>query len=89
VVIRVPGPLLELTRGVDHVEVDARTVREAFLRAGERYPDLPARIITPEGEIWSYVNVYVNEEDIRGLQGLETPLNPGDEIIILLAMSGG
>lgn len=89
VVIRVPGPLLALTRGVDHVEVDARTVREAFLRAGERYPDLPARIITPEGEIWSYVNVYVDDEDIRGLQGLETPLNPGDEISILLAMSGG
>ncbi|HEY8475371.1 MAG TPA: MoaD/ThiS family protein [Chloroflexota bacterium] len=89
VVVQVPGPLLDLTDGVDHVEVDARTVREAFDLVGRRYPALKARVLTPQGEVDPYVLLYVNDEDIRALKGLDTPLKPGDAVIVLIAMSGG
>jgi len=87
--IRIPGPLLELTDGSDVVEVRAPTVRVALEQAGRRYPRLKETVLTPDGQLNEAFNLYVNEEDIQGLQGLDTPLKPGDELLILMAMSGG
>ncbi len=89
VTVRVPGSMADLTGGLDHLEVQARTVREALEAVGKLYPAFLQQVITPEGEVDSYVNVYVNEEDIRSLRGLDTEVKPGDEIILLPAMAGG
>jgi sulfite reductase beta subunit-like hemoprotein/molybdopterin converting factor small subunit len=88
-IVRIPGPLLDATGGLDTVEVPPGTVREAIEAAGRLFPQLKARVLTPQGEVDPSVNLYVNEEDIRALQGLDTPLQVGDELVILLAMSGG
>jgi molybdopterin converting factor small subunit len=80
---------LDATGGLDTVEVPPGTVREAIEAAGRLFPQLKARVLTPQGEVDPSVNLYVNEEDIRALQGLDTPLQVGDELVILLAMSGG
>lgn len=87
--IRIPGPLLELTDGSDVIEVKAPSVRIALEQAGRRYPKLKTAVLTSDGQLHEAFNLYVNEEDIQSLQGLETPLKPGDDLLILLAMSGG
>jgi ferredoxin-nitrite reductase len=80
---------LPFTDGADRVEVEAKTVREALEALRSRYPRLAEQILTPEGQVHPSVNLFVGEEDIRGLQGLETPLAPGQELTILPALSGG
>ncbi len=87
--IRIPGPLLDLTDGLDLVEVSPGTVRQAIEEASQRFPRLKERLLTPEGEVDASLNLYVNEEDIRSLAGLDTLLKEGDELVILLAMAGG
>jgi len=89
VTVRVPGSMADLTGGLDHLEVQARTVREALEAVGKLYPAFLYQVLTPEGQVDSSVNVYVNEEDIRSLKGLDTEVQPGDEVILLPAMAGG
>jgi ferredoxin-nitrite reductase len=88
-VVHVPGMFLSLTDGVDRIEVPARTVREALDWLRRHYPRLVQQILTPDGSVSPLVNLFVGEEDIRNLQGLDTPLAPGQELIILPALSGG
>ena len=88
-VVRIPGMFLPFTDGADRVEVEARTVREALEALRSRYPRLVEQILTPDGQVHPSVNLFVGEEDIRGLQGSETPLAPGQELTILPALSGG
>jgi ferredoxin-nitrite reductase len=88
-VVRVPGMLLAYSGGADRLEVDARTVREALDALRGRYPELAAQILTPQGDVHPSVNLFVGEEDVRGLGGLDTPLRPGDELTILPALAGG
>ncbi len=89
VTIRVPGMLLYLTKGVNLVEVHARTLREAIEAAGQQYPDLKDYLLDEEAGINPTLNIYVDEEDVRFLQGLDTPLQPGSQILILPALAGG
>ncbi len=88
-VVRIPGMLLPFTDGADRIEVEAKTVREALQVLCARYPKLAAQLLTPDGSVHPSVNLFVGEEDIRGLQGLSTPLQPGQELTILPALSGG
>ncbi|GBD29536.1 Sulfite reductase [ferredoxin] [bacterium HR32] len=88
-VVRIPGMFLPFTGGADRLEVEARTVREALEVLRRRYPRLVEQILTLEGQVHASVNLFVAEEDIRGLQGLDTSLAPGQELTILPALSGG
>lgn len=88
-VVRVPGMLLAYSGGADRLEVDARTVREALELLRLQYPQLVAQILTPDGNVHPSVNLFVGEEDVRGLGGLDAPLRPGDELTILPALAGG
>ncbi len=88
-VLRIPGPLLDLTEGIDHIEVRPGTVRQAIEEASRRFPALKERLLTPAGDVDPAYLLYLNEDDIRGLQGLDTPLKAGDELLVLMAMSGG
>lgn len=89
VALRVPGPLLELSGGLDRIEVEAGTVRALLEAVGRQYPALRDRLLRGPDRVDPSVNLYVNEEDIRSLRGLDTPLKPGDEVVVLPAMAGG
>jgi sulfur-carrier protein len=87
--IRIPTPLRKLTNNEEIVEVDAATIAAAILELQSRYPGIKERLIDETGEVRRFVNVYVNEEDIRFLQNQQTPLKDGDEVSIIPAIAGG
>lgn len=87
--VRIPTPLRKLTNNEELVEVEASTVGGAITELQNRYPGIRERLVDESGAIRRFVNVYVNEEDIRFLQEQETPLNNGDELSIIPAIAGG
>jgi molybdopterin synthase sulfur carrier subunit len=87
--IRIPTPLRKLTNGEELVEVSAPTVASAIAELQSRFPGIKERLMDDNGEVRRFVNVYVNEEDIRFLQNQQTPLKDGDEISIIPAIAGG
>jgi molybdopterin synthase sulfur carrier subunit len=87
--VRIPTPLRKLTHDEELVEVNAATVGAAFVELQTRYPGIKERLMDDNGEVRRFVNVYVNEEDIRFLQNQQTPLKDGDEISIIPAIAGG
>ncbi|MGH8583935.1 MAG: MoaD/ThiS family protein [Gammaproteobacteria bacterium] len=89
VLIRVPAALRGFTGGKPEVRVEAATVGEALARLGQSYPPVLVRILTPDGQPRPFVNVFVGEQRIQGLQGLDTPLAPGCVISIIPAVAGG
>jgi molybdopterin synthase sulfur carrier subunit len=87
--IRIPTPLRKLTNNEEVVEVKAATVGEAIVELQSRFPGIKERLVDDNGEVRRFVNVYVNEEEIRFLQNQKTPLNDGDEVSIIPAIAGG
>jgi molybdopterin synthase sulfur carrier subunit len=87
--VRIPTPLRKLTNNEEVVDVYATTVAAAFVELQSRFPGIQERLMDENGEIRRFVNVYVNEEDIRFLQNQQTPLKDGDEISIIPAIAGG
>ncbi|MDB6112311.1 MAG: molybdopterin synthase subunit MoaD [Pedosphaera sp.] len=87
--IRIPTPLRKLTNNEEVVEVDAATIGAAIVELQSRYPGIKERLMDENGEVRRFVNVYVNEEDIRFLQNQQTPLKDGDEVSIIPAIAGG
>lgn len=87
--VRIPTPLRKLTNNEEIVEVNAPTVRGAIAELQSRYPGIRERLLDESGAVRRFVNVYLNEEDIRFLQNQETPIKDGDEISIIPAIAGG
>lgn len=87
--VRIPTPLRKLTNNEEAVEVSAATIGAAIEELQARYPGIQERLVDESGEVRRFVNIYVNEEDIRFLENLETPLKDGDEISIIPAIAGG
>ena len=87
--IRIPTPLRKLTNNEELVEVTADSIGDAIIELQTRYPGIKERLTDDAGEVRRFVNVYVNEEDIRFLQNQNTSLKDGDEISIIPAIAGG
>ena len=87
--VRIPTPLRKLTNSEELVEVNAGTVGEVIAELQARFPGIQERLVDEKGEVRRFVNVYVNEEDIRFLNNQQTPLKDGDEISIIPAIAGG
>ena len=87
--VRIPTPLRKLTNNEELVEVNAATIGEAITELQSRYPGIKERLLDENGGVRRFVNVYVNEEDIRFLQNQNTPIKNGDEISIIPAIAGG
>jgi molybdopterin synthase sulfur carrier subunit len=85
----IPQVLRTETGGAGSVEVQGETVGGAIDELVERHPGLRNRLLTPEGDLHRFVNVYRNGEDVRYLDGLETPLTDEDEVRLLPAIAGG
>jgi sulfur-carrier protein len=87
--IKVPPVLRSQTDGEAEVSVDGSTVGAVLQALAERYPATREQLFSPEGELNRYVNVYLNDEDVRVLNGLETGAADSDTVVILPAMAGG
>jgi sulfur-carrier protein len=87
-VVRVPPVLRTEAGGSREVEASGANVRELLEDLAERIPALGAKVYA-EGELQSFVNVYVDGEDVRTQSGLETPVREGSTVILLPAMAGG
>lgn len=89
VLVRIPTPLRTVTKGQGELKAEAATIQELIDRLDQEYAGIKARLCEEDGNIRRFINVYVNEEDIRFLQGSATPLKAGDEISIVPAIAGG
>ena len=89
VTVRVPTPLQRLTNGQGEVPCDGKTVKELLGDLERRYPGVKERICDEHGQLRRFVNIFVNEEDIRFLSGDQTPVKDGDEVSIIPAIAGG
>jgi molybdopterin synthase sulfur carrier subunit len=87
--VRIPTPLRSATGGVAEVTVDAATVRDMVADLERQHPGIRDRICEESGEIRRFVNVFVGDEDIRFLQGLDTQIPPGTQVSIIPAVAGG
>jgi len=87
--VRIPAPLRKLTNELDIVSTDGGSLQVCIDRLEAAYPGLKERICDELGQIRRFVNIYVNGEDVRFLQGLETALKTGDEVSIVPAVAGG
>ena len=87
--VNIPTPLRRLTNGQNQVEADATSLAELLNALDQDYPGMRDRLIDEEGEIRYFVNIYLNGEDVRFLQGADTPMSSGDEVSIVPAVAGG
>ena len=87
--VRVPTPLRPMTGGKSELEVEGGTVSEMIENLGAAHSGIKERLYDEKGEVRRFINIYVNEEDIRFLAGKDTPLKDGDEVSIIPAIAGG
>jgi sulfur-carrier protein len=87
--VRIPTPLRPLTKGQGEVETTAASVLDMIEALNTAHPGIKDRLCDDTGELRRFVNIYVNEEDIRFLKGKETSLKDGDEVSIVPAIAGG
>ena len=88
ITVRVTSSLQTLV-GAKSVEGEGGTIGELLANLDSRYPGFKDQISGDDGELHRFINVYVNDEDIRYLQALDTPMNDGDTVSILPALAGG
>ena len=89
VTVRIPTPLRRVTNGQDKVSVEGSNLSEIVGSLDAEFPGLKERLCDEQGEIRNFVNIYVNGEDVRFLQGLDSVTKAGDEISIVPAVAGG
>jgi molybdopterin synthase sulfur carrier subunit len=87
--VRIPTILRPYTGGASEVAADGGTLSEVLDALEASHPGIRARVLDDDGAIRRFVNVYVNEEDIRFLEGDKTPIKDGDEVSIVPALAGG
>lgn len=87
--VLIPTPLQRLTQNQGEVAVDGSDIREMIQNLEVQFPGIKARLCDESGVLRRFVNLYVNEEDIRFLKGEATPLKEGDEVSIIPAIAGG
>ena len=88
-IVKVPPVLRNATGGAKEVEAGGGNVGEVLRAVATEHPDTERQLFSEDGELNRYVNVYLNDEDVRVLDGLETPVKESDTVVILPAMAGG
>ena len=89
VLVRIPTPLRRMTNGQDKVEMDAAPVGELIGELDNLFPGLKERLVEDSGELRHFVNIFLNGEDVRFLQEMDTVTKSGDEVSIVPAVAGG
>lgn len=88
-VFKIPGPLRTLSGGESSVTVQAADLRSAIDKLDARFPGFKGRLLDDDGEPRQFVNLFLNEEDVRLGRGLDSPVGERDEIAIVPAVAGG
>ena len=88
-VVRIPTVLRPQVGGEKQLDLEGATVAELLNALTERFPALRSQLLTESGDLNRFINVFVNGQDVRYLQGLETPVEARDEVRLLPAMAGG
>jgi sulfur-carrier protein len=89
VTVRIPTPLRSITKGSAEVQAKGGSVADVVEDLERQFPGLRERLVDEGGELRRFINIYVNEEDIRFLQGQKTALKEGDQVSIVPAIAGG
>ncbi len=89
ITVRIPTPLRPMTGGRSEVEANGRTVRDLLADLVRQYPGLAGRLVDDRGAVRRFVNLYVNDQDVRDLGGTDAPTKDGDTLSILPAIAGG
>jgi sulfur-carrier protein len=87
--VRIPTPLRKLTQNLEVVEAEGATIRELIQSLEQSYPGLKERICDDQDHIRRFVNIFLNDEDVRFLNESETQVKSGDEVSIVPAIAGG
>ena len=88
-IVRIPTPLRRVTNGQDKVDAEGATLREIIESMESQFPGIKARICDDDGNLRNFVNVFVNGEDVRFMDGVDSSTSDGDEISIVPAVAGG
>lgn len=88
-VVHIPGPLREYTRGESDVEIDAKSIREVLDVLNARFPGIKDRICDEHGQVRRFVNIFVNDENVMQEKGINTEVRDGDEVYVLPSIAGG
>lgn len=88
-IIRIPVPLRKFTDGAEEITAEGKTVGEVIENVDRAHNGIKARVCGENGKVKRFVNIYVNDEDIRFMQQLDTPVSDGDELSIVPAIAGG
>ena len=89
VTVRIPQPLRSLTGNLSTVTGDGATLEACLAHMEAAYPGIKERVMDESGQLRRFVNIYVNGDDVRFIDGLGTPLKDGDEVSIVPAVAGG
>ena len=89
VLVRIPTPLRRMTNGKDKVEIEASKLSELVENLETQFPGVKERLVDESGDLRYFVNIYLNGEDVRFLEGLDTDTKSGDEVSIVPAVAGG
>ncbi|MEM7391667.1 MAG: ubiquitin-like small modifier protein 1 [Verrucomicrobiota bacterium] len=87
--VRVPTPLRNLTNDQEEIEIDGESIKSILDNLESKHPGLKARICDEQGELRRFVNLYLNDEDIRFKDGLDSEIKDGDVLSIVPAIAGG
>ena len=87
--VKIPTPLRSLTDGLSELSVPGQKIQDVIEHIGQQYPGLKEKLCDEDGQLRMFVNVYLNDEDIRYLDNLETQLKDGDQMYIIPAIAGG
>lgn len=89
VTVRIPTPLRGVTKGADEVTVEGKNIKDIIENLEANYKGIKERICDGDGQIRRFINFYLNDEDIRFMGNLNTPIKDGDYISIVPAIAGG
>ena len=89
VTIRVPTTLRTLTAGESEIEVEAGTVKSVLAALEDKHPGFSERLLDDDGSLRRFVNVFVDDDDVRFMDGLDTPVPDGETLSIVPAVAGG
>jgi molybdopterin converting factor small subunit len=87
--LRLPTPLRPFAEGAKEIDIDGQTVGAALGQVVARYPALQEHLYDESGSLRPYINIFLNQDDVRGLEGESTPLTEGDRLMIIPSIAGG
>lgn len=89
ITVRIPPPLRKFTAGAEAVESAARNLAELFEGLEQKFPGIKQALCSTDGTPQRFINIYVNDEDIRFLGGMQYAFRDGDEILLIPSIAGG